>query len=146
MSGEGREQTNRFPHSQSHVYMTNISKFGYSLYGSVQFKPVSNRFMENNKAVNLELDFQSSSRDSLNFGPNLGPVQTGSGSNFGSEPDHSNTIDNHPLSQKLTGLSFVCAMTVLKMSAGIPHLFRMYCTISINSPVTHHAGFQIGEM
>jgi hypothetical protein len=55
--------------------------------------------------VNLELDFRSSSRDSPNFGPNLGPVQTGSGSNFGSEPDRGNTSSKQIKTQILRVLT-----------------------------------------
>src|ERR1700678_738004 len=55
--------------------------------GLVRVKPGSDRFRPIVHPLNLDLDLRFGSGNSLNLGPNLGPVQAGSGSNRGSEPD-----------------------------------------------------------
>jgi hypothetical protein len=55
--------------------------------GSVRVKPGSDRFRPIVHPLNLDPDLRFGSGNSLNLGPNLGPVQAGSGSNHGSEPD-----------------------------------------------------------
>src|SRR5271168_3500737 len=55
--------------------------------GSVRVKPGSDRFRPIVHPLNLDPDLRFGSGNSLNLGLNLGPVQAGSGSNRGSEPD-----------------------------------------------------------
>ncbi len=52
----------------------------------VQFEPCSDIFSTISHFLNPELDLRSGSAISLNFKPNLGPIQAGSGSNHSSEP------------------------------------------------------------
>jgi len=54
----------------------------------VRSEPSSDRFGCILNIANTDPDLRFSSAISLNFDPNLGPVQTGSGSTLGSEPDH----------------------------------------------------------
>src|ERR1700678_850224 len=56
--------------------------------GSVWVKPGSDRFRPIVHPLNLDPDLRFGSGNFLNLGPNLGPVQAGSGLNRGSEPDH----------------------------------------------------------
>jgi hypothetical protein len=53
----------------------------------VRFEPGSDRFRPPVHSLNLDPDLGFGSMISLNFGPNLGPVLVGSGSNRGSEPN-----------------------------------------------------------
>src|SRR6202522_3966487 len=62
--------------------------------GSVRVKPGSDRFRPIVHPLNLDPDLRFSSGNSLNLGLNLGPVQAGSGSNRGSEPDRGITTYN----------------------------------------------------
>src|ERR1700678_2944245 len=62
--------------------------------GSVRVKPGSDRFRSIVHPLNLDPDLRFGSGNSLNLGPNLGPVQAGSGSNRGSEPDRGITISS----------------------------------------------------
>jgi hypothetical protein len=54
----------------------------------VRSEPGSERFSPILNILNTEPDLRFGSAISLNSGPNLGPVQRGSGSTLGSEPDH----------------------------------------------------------
>src|ERR1700678_3015610 len=60
--------------------------------GLVWVKPGSDRFRPIVHPLNLDPDPRFGSGNSLNLGPNLGPVQAGSGSNRSSEPDRGITI------------------------------------------------------
>ena len=53
----------------------------------VRSEPGSDRFGHILNIANPDPDLRFGSAISLNFDPNLGPVQTGSGSTLGSEPD-----------------------------------------------------------
>jgi len=61
------------------------------LVTKVRFEPGSNWFRKFRNCLNLELNLRFSSAKSLNLNLNLGSVQSGSGSNQGSEPNHGNT-------------------------------------------------------
>ena len=77
----------------THYFLhTNYYLLSAAQRGSVRVEPGSDRFRPIVHPLNLDPDLRFGSGNSLNLGPNLGPVQAGSGSNRGSESNHGITI------------------------------------------------------